>query len=98
MDVGSFGPNPFGLYDMHGQVWEWCSDKWHSNYDGAPTDGSSWEIGTDNYRVLRGGSWYDYAVHCRAAYRYFNSAVNSNGYRGFRVAVALAVPSSLSSL
>ena len=98
MDVGSFGPNLFGLYDMHGQVWEWCSDKWHSNYDGAPTDGSSWEIGTDNYRVLRGGSWYDYAIHCRAAYRYFNSAVNSNRYRGFRVAVALAVPSSLSSL
>ncbi|TAD93461.1 MAG: formylglycine-generating enzyme family protein, partial [Oscillatoriales cyanobacterium] len=69
-DVGSFPPNSFGLYDMHGNVWEWCSDKWHGNYSGAPTDGSSWETGTDNNRVLRGGSWNLNAVNCRSANRY----------------------------
>ncbi|MEG4864287.1 MULTISPECIES: SUMF1/EgtB/PvdO family nonheme iron enzyme [unclassified Microcoleus] len=98
MDVGSFPPNPFGLYDMHGEVWEWCSDKWHDNYDGAPTDGSSWETGTSDYRVLRGGSCWYRAVHCRAASRHFRSAGNSCLDGGFRVAVALAVPSSPSSL
>ncbi|PSB16577.1 Sulphatase-modifying factor protein [filamentous cyanobacterium Phorm 46] len=98
MDVGSFPPNPFGLYDMHGEVWEWCSDKWHINYDGAPIDGSSWETGTSNCRVLRGGSWYNYAVFCRAARRDCLCAGHSYRCRGFRVAVALTVPSSLSSL
>jgi len=99
MDVGSFPPNPFGLYDMHGELCEWCSDKWHDNYDGAPIDGSSWETGTTyDIRVQRGGSWFDYAVDCRAAGRYYNSAGSSSRFRGFRVAVALAVPSSLSSL
>ncbi|MCC3440419.1 MULTISPECIES: formylglycine-generating enzyme family protein [unclassified Microcoleus] len=98
MDVGSFPPNPFGLYDMHGQVCEWCSDKWHINYDGAPIDGSSWETGTSNCRVLRGGSWYNYAVYCRAARRDWIPAGHSYRCRGFRVAVALTVPSSLSSL
>jgi formylglycine-generating enzyme required for sulfatase activity len=100
IDVGSFPPNPFGLYDMHGQLLEWCSDKWHINYDCAPTDGSSWETGTNNYPVLRGGSWVNGAAGCRAAYRIYGSVGSSNwhGNWGFRVAVALAVPSSLSSL
>jgi len=101
MDVGSFGPNAFGLYDMHGQVGEWCSDKVHINYDGAPIDGSSWETGTSIGRVLRGGSWRMGAVNCRAAFRSFFPARYSGRLgpcRGFRVAVALAVPSSQSSL
>ncbi len=56
--VGSFKPNALGLYDMHGNVWEWVEDSWHDNYDGAPTDGSAWLRGGDpNYRVIRGGSW-----------------------------------------
>jgi len=87
-DVGSFPPNSFGLYDMHGNVWEWCSDKWHGNYSGAPTDGSSWETG--NNRVQRGGAWSYNAVHCRSANRNWNSAVNRLMLFGFRVAVVSA--------
>lgn len=92
--VGSFGPNPFGLYDMHGNVWEWCSDKWHGNYSGAPTDGSSWETGTDNNRVLRAGSWNCYTVYCRSAYRGRQWAVHRSRHLGFRVAVASVSSSS----
>ena len=93
-DVGSFPPNPFGLYDMHGNVWERCSDKCHDNYSGAPTDGSSWETGTDNNRVRRGGSWYDDAVYCRSAIRLRYSAGSRFRGIGFRVAVASVSSSS----
>ncbi|MDB9388910.1 formylglycine-generating enzyme family protein [Microcystis aeruginosa] len=68
--VGQFPPNAFGLYDMHGNVWEWCADTWHDNYDSAPTDGSVWiENGDDNRSSLRGGSWYYNPYNCRSASR-----------------------------
>ena len=90
--VGSFPPNSFGLYDMHGNVWEWCQDIWHDNYNGAPTDGSAWETSGSDHRVRRGGSWHDLAVRCRSAFRYCNR--DSDEPRlwgiGFRVALASA--------
>ncbi len=67
-DVGIFPPNSLGLYDMHGNVWEWCQDVWHDNYNGAPTDGSAWETrGNSDRRLLRGGCWYIKSWVCRCA-------------------------------
>lgn len=70
--VGSYPcANNFGLFDMHGQVWEWCLDAWHESYHNAPIDGSEWLTDTkSNLRVLRGGSWYNDPTGCRSAYRY----------------------------
>ncbi len=66
--VGQKKPNSWGLYDMHGNVWEWVQDSWHGSYDGAPADGSAWE-GDYVLRVIRGGSWRSFAEDCRSANR-----------------------------
>nr|WP_293161328.1 formylglycine-generating enzyme family protein [Okeania sp. SIO2C9] len=85
-DVGTFPPNAFGLYDMHGNVLEWCQDIWHGNYNGAPTDGSSWETeGDSNRRMLRGGSWNNNSRYCRSPRRNDCDADGFINYRGFRI-------------
>jgi formylglycine-generating enzyme required for sulfatase activity len=84
-EVGKFPPNAFGLYDQHGNVWEWCGDNWHENYEGAPTDGSVWKGGDESRRVLRGGSWINYPDNTRAANRNRYNPVDRYYYIGFRV-------------
>jgi formylglycine-generating enzyme required for sulfatase activity len=81
--VGSFAPNPFGLYDTVGNVWEWVADSWHNNYEGAPSDGSVWK--GNNRRLFRGGSWADLPEDSRAAVRDSESSDSLNYALGFRV-------------
>jgi formylglycine-generating enzyme required for sulfatase activity len=92
--VGFMGVgNAFGLFDMHGNVWEWCLDHWHETYNGAPTDGRGWETAGDTrYRVLRGGSWNLNAFNCRSAHRYRLTPDYPYTYLGFRVVVAARTP------
>ncbi|MEO0518586.1 MAG: SUMF1/EgtB/PvdO family nonheme iron enzyme [Cyanobacteria bacterium P01_A01_bin.116] len=92
--VGSFPANAFGLYDMHGNVWEWCADHWHDSYEGAPSDGSAWL--TDNwesFRLLRGGAWFLTPRNCRSAFRDFNPPGSGLNLIGFRV--SCSVPRTL---
>jgi formylglycine-generating enzyme required for sulfatase activity len=70
--VAKKAPNPWGLHDVHGNVWEWVQDCWHENYEEAPTDGSAWEEeggGDCGRRVVRGGSWNSYPEYLRSAFR-----------------------------
>ena len=92
LPVGSFDANPWGLLDMHGNVWEWVEDCWHDTYESAPTDGSAWleaNGGDCSWRVLRGGSWYNFPRFLRSAIRYRNDTVIRSNNLGFRVARTL---------
>ena len=83
--VGEKAPNAFGLYDMHGNVFEWVEDCWNANYDGAPVDGAPWTMGGCNFRVVRGGTWNDNSAFLRSASRYRYPTDNRYNDLGFRV-------------
>jgi formylglycine-generating enzyme required for sulfatase activity len=80
-----FSANPFGLHDVHGNVWEWVEDRRHSTYEGAPSDGSPWLEGNNSAQVLRGGSWYGAPRNLRAAIRSGVEPTIRVNYFGFRV-------------
>lgn len=89
-DVDSFFANRFGLYDLHGNVAEWCADTWHSNYQDAPNDGSAWTSNNSkDLRVLRGGSWLHLPGNCRAAQRFKSTPKSKSDAFGFRIASSL---------
>jgi formylglycine-generating enzyme required for sulfatase activity len=91
--VDSFQPNPFGLYQVHGNVWEWTEDCLNWNYVGAPSDGSAWTSGECSYRVLRGGSWFVDPKFLRSADRDSKITTHRGSYIvGFRVARTLLTP------
>jgi len=91
--VGQKLPNAFGLFDMHGNVWEWTQDCRHNNYVGAPTDGNAWTTGcTENGRVLRGGSWNFNPADLRSAIRYGDYPDYRDDNIGFRLARTLFTP------
>jgi formylglycine-generating enzyme required for sulfatase activity len=81
--VGNYPANAFGLYDMHGNEWEWCND-WYGTYGGTATDPTGPGPGADSYRVIRGGVWYYYARGCRSAFRGDYYPGYEGGPLGFR--------------
>jgi formylglycine-generating enzyme required for sulfatase activity len=85
--VGEKAPNAWGLYDMHGNVWEWMEDDYHGSYEGALDGGRAWiDKPRGSVRVFRGGSWSDDGRYCRSAMRYNGVP----GYRKFRVGFRLS--------
>jgi formylglycine-generating enzyme required for sulfatase activity len=87
--VGSFRPNSFGLFDMYGNVFEWCEDAWNPDYNGAPSDGSAWRTGDASLRAIRGGSWSQDAEQIRSAFRYKFVTGEESRALGLRVARTL---------
>ena len=90
MPVNSFQPNPWGLYQVHGNVWEWTEDCRNESYRGAPIDGSAWTTCDPAKRVHRGGAWNGYPTYLRSAYRSYNPSGSRSNTEGFRVARTLA--------
>jgi formylglycine-generating enzyme required for sulfatase activity len=88
--VGSFPPNSWGLYDMHGNVWQWVEDRYYDTYDGMPSDGSVWADAGSFSRVVRGGSWSNDRQDLRSANRDKEPSGSRGGVIGFRVARTLA--------
>jgi formylglycine-generating enzyme required for sulfatase activity len=86
--VGQKQPNAWGLYDMHGNVLEWCQDWYHDSYNGAPMDGSAWVSGGGQKRILRGGSAYNHAIGLRSAERVRTPPDNRSNIIGFRLVAA----------
>jgi len=84
-NVGQKKPNPWGLYDIHGNVWDWMQDEYHNSYNNAPTDESSWESGNSPIRVARGGNWNSSSSLCRSADRHYVDQDNSNNHLGFHL-------------
>jgi formylglycine-generating enzyme required for sulfatase activity len=84
--VAKLEPNAWGLYDMLGNVWEWCEDFYHENYNGAPNDGSAWLIPDGDSRIMKGGSYYDDSRSCRCAERARFQQTTKKYHQGFRIA------------
>jgi formylglycine-generating enzyme required for sulfatase activity len=87
--VGRYAPDVWGLYDMLGNVWQWCQDSWHGNYRGAPVDGTAWQGGNQSMAVLRGGAWNYTASGLRSADRNWLPRPARTNFVGFRVARSL---------
>ena len=90
--VKSFFPNGTGLYDMSGNVWEWCQDNWHDSYKNAPKDGSAWmdqKADLNSDRIIRGGSWLNSPQFCRSALRNFAAPDTRFNSLGFRILLPL---------
>lgn len=86
--IGQKVPNPWGLYDMHGGIWEWCEDNWHDNFNGAPADGKAWIDDSLGRRVRKGGSWNNDAKLCRSATREWHWQGDRYNDIGFRVVIS----------
>ncbi len=83
---GKFPPNAFGIYDMHGNLWEWCADNWLDDYSSSPRDASSYQNKDSKYRLARGGSWHEPPELCRSAARLRVLQSEADEFMGFRVA------------
>jgi len=88
-EAGRYKPNAFGLYDMHGNVWEWVEDCWNDSYQTAPPGGSARTTGDCGLRVLRGGSWFEPPEYLRSANRLRSPLDNRGWFIGFRLARTL---------